>query len=315
MRAKKLKLVRSIERVKWNIPFYVLYGLYHQPSVIYPNRSLTGSFLHSKKERQWNLLWECAEYLANSTMTPENVMGMLYVGWRHFEGRDIHAVYFPKDEELWQNISAKYSFKGIECVKALLVGVDHRDWYQETHQAFVDQLPGYDIDLFIRAYAITSPQVAPHSNVRLALIAYECLTNGDSILEIDCIPPVKNMLGDLEVGCFNEEDISKRRKVVNFIKALDGIPHVVVVDSRTLRACGLGAWYELQGKIYLRCRKLEYDLIEHYFQSWATASAFEASQISAMVWVGMRRLNGKFKIATMAQVLSEVLHSLQKSYD
>ncbi len=266
MDIRKLKPVLSGKSLKNNVPFYLLYSLNNQIYTPYAFRSVEDSFLRNRSTFVWEKLWFWAQQISHKNITVETVIGMIYTGWQHFSGKDIYRYYFPALNNQLRQLDKKYPINTILLLQCIVRGLGQKDWYAETHAAFVAEFSQYDIGLFIQIFAITSPQNHPGSNLIMAIEAYECFCDTNrSVQELDYFINIKNMLIELEGGYF--EDKMSRRKVINHGKALSGDIQAVTVDSWILQACELGKLYlwKKTGKYYLKCRKCEYDLIEYYF--------------------------------------------------
>lgn len=289
------------------LPFFVLKGT-KDPIKDYDTYAILESFLSDDSDLAHNELWDLMYYLSdNNEDQSEKIMQMLYGGWYVFDSYEPY--YQMLDSKEFLLVKKKNRLATIHALKCMIAGMNHADWYEETYQTFKELLPDYDLELFVSTFAATSPMAHLRSNLMFALQAYDCIKKGKSIETLRLIPPAKAMLRDLQAGLFNgvPRD-SSRRKVLNFKNAILGDTSAVIVDSWMLKAYDIGREYEWNGKMYCRPPfKGVYDCIEQHIQTLGEATGYEARQITAMIWSGIRILHSKFKDADTKRILSEIL--------
>lgn len=209
-----------------------------------------------------------------------------------------------------QNNNFPTIFDTDAVIKYAELGKSNMNWYSDTFQAFTDLLPEYDIDLFVKIFAITSPLSHPQSHIITALRTYRGYTTGQPITEMRLLPNIKVMLRSLQAGTFNPSAARNvsRRKVLKFCSAIMGDKQAVPVDSWMCRVLGTGKTYEWKGKSYYRLPTLKQtNEIEAFIQTLAVKHHYEPRQLMASIWAGVREEEGKFKKTNMHDLVSEAL--------
>lgn len=286
------------------IPFYLLSGIV-KPEPTYDTTALAESFFDSGDGEVVSELWDLVEYLSTPSNDAASIMSMLYGGWCHFEKYESHD---KLSNEVIERSQSKHKFGVLHASRYMIAGSIYKDWYRDTYEAFRDFLPGYDIELFVKVFAATSPMSHLRTNVILALRAYDCIKKGKSVSSLGVINSVQAMLEDIQKGIFDRDQCGRRRKVLNFKEAILGNVNAVVVDSQMLRAYDLAREYIWREKTICHLPKVgEYDLIEYHIRTLAEGCGYEPRQIVAMLWSGIRITQGKFKEADTRKVLKELV--------
>ncbi len=289
------------------IPFFALKGI-KTPIKDYDTYALAESLFDDAEGNVLEEIYDLTEYLSdNNRIDPDYIMQILYGGWDGFDKYEISNNLFASQK--FQLIRKQNKLAIVHALKCIIVGRDHANWYADTYKTFSELLIGYDLELFVKAFGATSPMSHLGSNLRFALEAYECIKKGKSVEKLNLIPPAKAMLRDLQKGLF--ETVARnttRRKVVNFTNAILGDTKAVVVDSWMLKAYDTGREYIWNNKSYCRSPGVYvYDFIEHHLQSLAEGTGFEARQLTAMAWAGIRIMHSKYKEADTKKVLTQIL--------
>lgn len=298
--------IKHLKDFKDIIPFFVLSGI-RNPIKDYDTNALAESFFENDKGNVFDELLELAEYLSNEHCGSDTVMQMLYGGWNDFSEYEQFSEHCLSED--FKDINREHNPKTLHVLRCIIAGREHKDWHKETYRTFKELLPGYDIELFVKVFGITSPMSHLHSNMVFALQAYDHIKQGKSIDRLKLIPNVRVMLKDLQKGVFDKTPMDQsRRKVQSHIASMLGEPMKVAVDSRMLKAYGVGREYEWNGKLYCRqpTKKL-YDFIENHIRILGKTTGYEAREITAMIWAGIRILEGRFKEASTREVLQKIL--------
>lgn len=194
-----------------------------------------------------------------------------------------------------------YTLDELAICKFLYLGRHGRDWYRKTDKVFNKMLKGYDLALFRKIFAITSIRTHYRSHMTLALKAYDQFQKGEIFNGF--FPNALTMLNDLRAGTFLSEsnpDESTlpffRRKISNFYKALSGDTTVVVVDDRVTEACGLKEFRNHKNKkVSARPQKTKYDFLESYIRMLAKVTGYKPTEITSMLWAGVKFASGKYQ--------------------
>lgn len=288
------------------IPLYILKGMKH-PIEDYDSYAFAEAHFEDEHDNVLNETWNLVTYLSdNNRVDPDYIMQILYGGWDAFDSQQDSET---AGSNKFQTVLKRDKLAIFHALKCMVAGRDHAHWYEDTYKTFVDLLPGYDIELFVKAFGATSPMSHLRSNLRFALQAYDCIKKGKSVEELQVIPPAKAMLRDLAKGTFEKvARDSTRRKVINFTNAILGDVSAVIVDSWMLKAYDIGREYVWNNKTYCRTPRIDvYDSIEYHLRTLAKGSGFEARQLTAMAWAGIRIMHSKFKEADTRKILTEIL--------
>lgn len=255
-----------------------------------------------------NDLYRFAEYAQNTRYDWEDVLTLLYKGGNDFT---YPPAYFDFNT-INQNLVRLHGYKFDEprIAKALLSGVDEKDWYPETLNAFEKMLPRYDIDLFVKIFAITSPRTHFKANLVNALKAYRLFKAGKSFHGHGFMQNIVSMLYDLRKNNFSFDRAAcrnGRRKIVNFYCSIVGDKKAVTVDSWIGDAYGIGEKYLYQGKEHpYTIRTTEYDVMEAHILSLAESCGYEPRQIVSMLWCGIRKIHSRYKTTNTELLLKEL---------
>lgn len=297
---------------KWILPLCVLSGL-KDDSHIVDTYSLAQHFMREEIDELYGELdEELRRYAAYAAQdTSEKFLSVLSTGMAYFDNPEILESFY--EEELLN----KYAINEFDIAKYLFHGWEGRNWYQRTLKAFKDELRGYDIDLFVKLFAITSPMTHFKANLTNAFRAYELFQKKKKFEKQEFLPNVTCMLNDFRSGTltFTGEERNGRRKISNFARAILGDKHAVVIDSWVLEALGLSETYLYKGKEKQHTPRItEYDLAETYVSLLAETTGYQPRQIIAMLWSGMKRQHARFKETDTSSLLKEVLHRQKSSF-
>jgi hypothetical protein len=284
------------------IPIYLLTGI-TSPDPNYDILGMAESFSDEDGSIHTEL-WDLAEYLSTPTCNSESIMEILYSGWNKFDNyKDLDEINLD-----FENYRMKSKPSILHASKYMIAGFAYKDWYSETYKAFTDLLPSYDMELFVRVFAATSPMSHLKSNLSLALKAYKKIIRGESLSDLGAINSVKRMLDDIRGGTFQNVSGNKRRKILNFESAIWGNTEAVVVDSQMLRAYNMAREYLWKGKTIAHLPTGgEYNFIENHIRSLAKATRYEPRQIVSMLWSGIRVEKRRFKDADTRKILESLL--------
>ena len=138
-------------------------------------------------------------------------------------------------------------------------GYFHKDWYEDEANKLKQLLPEFEGLPIIRVFAVTSMTTNIEANVHLALKALLLWKKG---------LPFKGFLPNqiLYLNQIKEGKDVKGRKIMTFIRALEGDENAVVVDIWMCRAFGvLNARILPNGRPYFKApSKKDYDYVEKY---------------------------------------------------
>lgn len=206
------------------------------------------------------------------------------------------------------SFSSAYNIKNIR--KYAKLGKSNMNWYSDTHQAFVELLPEYDIELFVKIFAVTSPLSHLESNLIAALQTYKEYVADMPIKEMKLLPNVKVMLQAVKDGTFDPSAarIVARRKVLRFTSAIMGDTQSFPVDSWMCRVLNLDRSYVWNGKTFYRLPTLKQsNEIEDLMFIIAQQLDWEPRQLMAATWAGVRMEEGKFKKTDTRELLLRAL--------
>ncbi len=307
LKSKKSFQSKILDPGKWELPMYILCGLKNSKGAnIVDTYSLAEYFFRNETpgvhERVSNALFKYADYAAKQYS--DRFLSVLTKGSRIFESPEIF-------QEFYENpLLNKYELDEFSLTKYLFHGEKGKNWYPETLKAFEDMLKGYDIELFVKLFAITSPRNNFKANLGHAFRAYELFNSKKSFEQGNFLPNVLSMLNDFRNKdfIFEQEQRNGRRKITNFALGILGKKDAIVVDSWVLKAYGLSEEYLWRGKkAPYSPRVTEYDLIEDHIKRLAECCGYEPRQIIAMLWHGIRTLNSPHKATEARKILQELL--------
>lgn len=163
-------------------------------------------------------------------------------------------------------------------------GMDHADWYRKESLRLMELLPEFAGLPIIRAFAVTSMSTTIEANVQLALKALLQYKHGEPFHGF--LPNQILYLNQV----FNGQDV-KGRKIMSFIRALEGDKNAVVVDIWMCRAFKVIKPRKLpDGRDYYRApNRKEYDFVEDKCKYFAGLWGLEPRQVQSCIWAGTTR--------------------------
>lgn len=166
-------------------------------------------------------------------------------------------------------------------------GIDQKLWYAKESKALISLLPEFNHLPIIRTFAVTSMTTSIEANVHLAIKALQQMNNGEKFKGF--LPNQILYLNQIKNG----EDV-RGRKIMSFIKSLEGDEESVVVDIWMCRAFGIDKKRTLTIKERTRNydvapNKKEYDAIENYIKELSLKLPFTPRQLQSMIWTGIKR--------------------------
>jgi hypothetical protein len=241
------------------------------------------------------------------------VFNLLRIGATLLEGKKT-----PKGR-VWQKAhalrGAHHKAKYANLMRYILNGVTDTFWYENTKLAFEQFLPGYDIELFIKVFAMTSPRTDFASNIKLALKGYDMFIGNSKFEKSGFLGTVFSILEQFKNGTlqFTSGIRGPKRKIVNFKGSISGEDNVTA-DMWITLAFGLLSYYTFRGKRYpYTIRDSEYDVIEIYIKALSEITGFKAKQINAMLWLGIRKENYKRHVTSSSLLL--LINAIKKHGD
>ena len=166
------------------------------------------------------------------------------------------------------------------------LGKNSKFWYKDESEKICTLLPEFTNLPIIRIFAVTSMTTSIEANVHLALKA--CLQWTKDQPFKGFLPNQITYLNLIKQG----KDVPGR-KIMNFIRALEGDENAVVVDIWMCRAFNMINERPLRGRIYFRSpSKWEYDYIESYVRGDAKRRDVTPRQYQSMIWSGIKLEQG-----------------------
>lgn len=168
----------------------------------------------------------------------------------------------------------------------LELGKDNKYWYEKESLKLKEMLPEFKNLPIIRCFAVTSMTTSIEANVSLAIKALIQLYNN---LEFKGFLP--NQIKYLNL-IKNNKDVPGR-KIMSFIKALEGDSNSVVIDIWMCRAFGIINERILNTKGHTRkyfrapSRK-EYDIMEFACITEAKKRNITPREFQSMIWSGIK---------------------------
>ena len=284
-------------------PLYALMGL-RRPLNDRDKYALAEHFMVDtvSHQRTLNALYKYEEYVTMGNHVAFDVLNVIWTGAEQFERYRASHAFAEENKELL----LRHRFDLMKVSKYFFYGYQDRDWYRSTLATFRKELVGYDVKLFVKLFALTSPRTNFKANLTNAFRAYSLMEKGRTFRGKGFLPAVENALGDFRNGEFDfkAEYRGGRRKISNFANAILGDKDAIVVDTWLLRAYGLQDHYTWRGKPYpYTPRQSEYDLIENHIRHLAELCGYEPRQIVSMLWSGIRQVQSNNKIASTADLL------------
>jgi hypothetical protein len=182
----------------------------------------------------------------------------------------------------------RYLYKGLDCI----------DWYSSEAEKVINLLPEFNGLPILRVFAVTSMATSIEANVHQAIKALIQMKKGERF--VGYLPAQEIYLNLIADG----RDVPGR-KIMNFIRALEGDPNAVVVDRWMCKAFDILHNRILpDGKLFYKSpSKKEYDAVEEYSVKHAYYLDIEPRQYQAMLWSGVKREFGATKNVTWSQLL------------
>lgn len=173
-------------------------------------------------------------------------------------------------------------------------GSFHKDWFSKESGKLYELLPEFKGFPLERVFAVTSMTTSIEANVHLALRA---------LIQWRKQEPFTRFLPTqiIYLNLIREGKDVPGRKIMSFIKALEGDANAVVVDIWMCRAFGLNKDRILKRpvkngfinrKYTYSPSKKEYDIIERYCKDYAWWYDCEPRQIQSMIWAGIKQEQG-----------------------
>ncbi len=243
----------------------------------------------------------------------QEVFNLLRIGATLLQGRKTpQGVPWQKAHKLK---NARHKAKYGKLLRYILNGKSDLHWYQNTYAAFDELLPTYNTELFVKLFALTSPRATFVSNLKLALRAYEMFEGKKEFEQKGFLGSTYIILKQFKEGVFvpREGIRGSKRKVNSFMHSILGYDHVTV-DTWIGKAFAIVAEYLFEGKRYpYSMRDGEYDVIETYIRGLSQVVGYQAKQINAMIWLGIRQEEYEKHITT--DTLTLLLNALKKHTD
>ncbi len=205
---------------------------------------------------------------------------------------------------------ARHKAKHGKLMRYILNGESDALWYENTKLAFESFLPGYDTELFIKLFAMTSPRTNFVSNIKLALKGYDMFVGKSRFENSGFLSAVFSILQQFHDGTFDFKPgiRGSKRKITSFRHSISG-GDSVTADMWITMAFALLSYYTFKGKRYpYTIRDSEYDVIEAYIRGLSEVTGFKAKHINAMLWLGIRQEEyGKHVTSDTATLLINTL--------
>ncbi len=220
---------------------------------------------------------------------------------------------------IWQKAhifrGANHKAKHGKLMRYILNGKDDAFWYENTKLAFESFLPGYNTELFIKLFAMTSPRTDFASNIKLALKAYDMFVGKSKFEKEGFLGAVFSLLTQFREGAldFKIGTRGSKRKIINFKNSISG-EDCVTADMWINKAFALLSYYIFQGKRFpYTVRDSEYDVIERYIKGLSEVVGFKSKQINAMLWLGIRQEEYQRHVTSNSMTL--LVNALKKHGD
>lgn len=279
------------------IPYLVLAGLSHEKREMPATLCSIDDVATILMRRNSSIIAaraELLEYIQHELpFIPEyntdTVRNLLCIGATLLEGKT------TKNGKPWQKAhalrGADHKAKYAKLMRYILNGKKDAFWYENTKAAFESFLPGYDTELFIKLFAMTSPRTNFASNIKLALKGYDMFVGKIPFEKDGFLTAIYSILEQFRSGTFvfKAGIRGSKRKINNFQLSISGDDHVTA-DMWITMAFGLLSYYTFRGNRYpYTIRDSEYDVIEAYVRGLSEVTGFKAKHINAMLWLGIRQ--------------------------
>jgi hypothetical protein len=182
--------------------------------------------------------------------------------------------------------------------KYLINGRYHKDWYTREPEKLYELLPEFEGLPILRAFAVTSMTTSIEANVCLAIKALLQIKRGQDFAGF--LPNQILYLNLVKSG----QDVPGR-KIMNFIRALEGDKNAVVVDIWMCRAFGLINSRTLpDGRNYWKApTNKEYSAIEYFCRKDAAYLGMEPRQYQSCLWAGIKKEQGMTTNVSWSDIL------------
>jgi hypothetical protein len=180
-------------------------------------------------------------------------------------------------------------------------GQFHKDWYTHEANNLYDLLPEFEGLPIIRAFAVTSMTTSIEANVHLAIKALLQMKRGEPFEGY--LPAQKHYLELIAGG----HDVPGR-KIMSFIRALEGDVNAVVVDIWMCKAFGLLENRTLKAgdrvrSYYKSPPKRVYEAIEQFCRCDAQRLGIEPRQYQSIIWAAIKSELGMTRNVSWSNLL------------
>ena len=185
-------------------------------------------------------------------------------------------------------------------------GIKDKDWYHKCTAMFIELFGFEKLHLVSELFAATSINSSLKSNIRLFRKALHQIEN--NLPFTNYLPVMFLQLERIRAG----EPI-QGRKITSFAAAMRGDINAVVVDTWLLRAFELDRkYYRKESQTYRNAGATDkdYSTIERWCRDYAEDNGYEARQVSAMIWCGIRSLQSKEIETNYHNILRFQLYSM-----
>ncbi|MEO5645936.1 MAG: hypothetical protein ABIO57_02605 [Candidatus Paceibacterota bacterium] len=216
------------------------------------------------------------------------------------------------------------------AARYILNGLSDRYWYEETHRDVMKLFPGEDPRVIFDLLAATSVRSSIEANAKkfaLARYQYYKKEYREVTIRIGKNPKIVQSIFQgflsatlvhlIDIGdglhlCEASEDLGVKinaRKIKNFSKAMMGSVDAVPVDIWLMRVFDTDIKALYQGRMLSRSPTPKlYNALHAYFKIVARATGFEARQVSASAWAGIRGEHSNSKTTRFKPLLEKTLN-------
>lgn len=180
-------------------------------------------------------------------------------------------------------------------------GEFHKEWYEHEKEKLITILPEFEGLPILRCFAVTSMTSSIESNTYLAIKALLQIKRNECFHGF--LPTQITYLNLIKEG----KDVPGR-KIMNFIKALEGDKDAVVVDIWMCKAFDVLE----ERKLYINGRKRDYfkapnsstyTKIETYCKEDSIRLQIEPRQYQSMLWAGIKTEEGVTRNVSWSDLL------------
>jgi uncharacterized protein YbaA (DUF1428 family) len=174
----------------------------------------------------------------------------------------------------------------------------HKDWYTYEANKLHELLPEFNGLPIVRCFAVTSMTTSIEANVHLAIKALLQIKRGECFHGF--LPTQKQYLEKIQQG----HDVPGR-KIMSFIRALEGDKNAVVVDIWMCKAFGVLESRRLgpDRKYYKSPSRKVYEAIENYCIAEAHRLGIEPRQYQSIVWAAIKSELGMTRNVSWSDLL------------